>query len=145
MTSNLVDQPTPRPTRKWIAGTSTGGATLLVVWAAGQFGVELTPEVAGALVLAAGAAAAWLKRNAPAIADRLDDDAGAHYDRDGDGSPTAEPSVSRPLPRRRDLHVQFSTGAQLPGTAWCGFLLKDAARPLTSPSRGIRYPDDRRM
>lgn len=80
-----VDQPTPMPTPKWVAGVSTGSATLVLVWAAGLFGIGLSPEVAGALVLAAGAAAAWLKRNKPLVVQVLDQARGRHLDRDGDG------------------------------------------------------------
>lgn len=86
MSSQLVKQPTARPTAKWMAGVGTGGGALAVVWLAGVLGLELTPEQAGGLVLAAGAAAAWLKKNRATIADVLDRrGSGAHYDRDGDG------------------------------------------------------------
>lgn len=82
---HLTDQPGPAPTRKWIAATGTGGVALLLVWAAGLLGVDMPPEVAAALVLTAAQAAAYVKRNAPALADCLDDAPGAHTDRDGDG------------------------------------------------------------
>lgn len=79
-----VDQPSAAPTRKWVAGTSTGGGTLVLVWAAGQLGVDMPPEVAGALVLAAGAAAAWLRRNKAVL---VRETGGRHTDADGDGFP----------------------------------------------------------
>jgi tetrahydromethanopterin S-methyltransferase subunit D len=81
----LVDQPTKAPTRKLVAAGTTGVGVILVVWVAGLLGVDLTPEVAGSLVLAAGLAAGYVKRNAPAIVDRLDRTPGQHLDRDGDG------------------------------------------------------------
>lgn len=45
----------PRP--KVVAGTIAGAVTVIVVWAAGRFGLEMPPEVAAATttVLAFGA------------------------------------------------------------------------------------------
>lgn len=85
-TTAPVDQPTAAPTRKWIAGVSTGGGALVLVWLAGLLGVDMPPEVAGSLVLGAGAAAAWLKRNRAQLTDVLDRrDGGGHHDLNGDG------------------------------------------------------------
>lgn len=80
-----VDQPTPRPTPKWIAGVSTGGATILVLELARTFGLDLPPAAGEALVVAAGGFAAWLKRNRGTILDVLDRSGGGHHDLDGDG------------------------------------------------------------
>lgn len=81
-----VDQPSAAPTQKWVAGVGTGGGALVLVWIAGLLGVDLTPETAGALVLAAGAVAAWLRRNRAVVLDVIDRDGnGAHHDLDGDG------------------------------------------------------------
>lgn len=85
-TPPLADQPSAKPTPKLIAGVSVGTLTIGVVWAAGRLGWDLTPEAAGGLVLAAGSAAAWLKRNRAAVLDVLDRrGGGAHHDLDGDG------------------------------------------------------------
>lgn len=61
--SELVNQPSAAPTPKWVAGVGTAQVVVLVVWAAGQLGIDLTPEVAGELVVVAGGAVAYLKRN----------------------------------------------------------------------------------
>ncbi len=74
----LVDQPSKAPTRKWIAGGATGQAAVVLVWIAAEVGVDLPPAVAAEIVLIAGLAAAWLKRNAPALVDCLDDEPGQH-------------------------------------------------------------------
>jgi len=85
-TPDPVDQPTLAPTQKWVAGVGTGSSVLALVWIAGLLGVDLTPETAGALVLLAGGAAAWLRRNRAVVLDALDRDGnGAHHDVDGDG------------------------------------------------------------
>lgn len=60
--TSLTDQPSRRPTSKVVAGTSAGGAALVITSAARLIGVELEPEVAGGLVLAAAAVVAYLKR-----------------------------------------------------------------------------------
>lgn len=49
------------PTPKVAAGSTTGAAVLVLLWLAGLMGLDLPPEVAGALVLLATAGAAWLK------------------------------------------------------------------------------------
>lgn len=49
------------PTPKVAAGGTTGAAVLVLLWIAGLLGLELPPEVAGAIVLLATAGAAWLK------------------------------------------------------------------------------------
>lgn len=89
--TDAVDQPTKAPTPKWVAGVSTGGATIVVLWLARQAGLELPPEVGEGIVLAAGGLAAWVKRNRATILDVLDRDGdgtgGAHHDGDGDGLP----------------------------------------------------------
>jgi hypothetical protein len=87
--TDLTDQPTVAPTPKWVAGVSTGGATIVLLWAARTFaGLDVPPEVGEALVLAAGGLAGWLKRNRATLLDCLDgDEGGAHTDRDGDGLP----------------------------------------------------------
>jgi len=85
-TTTPVDQPTAAPTQKWVAGVGTGAGALILVWVAGLAGVDLTPETAGALVLAAGGAAAWLRRNRAVVLDVIDRDGdGDHIDADGDG------------------------------------------------------------
>lgn len=85
MADQLANQPTKMPTKKWLAGGSAGGGTLVLLWVGRSLGVDIPPEVGEALVLGAGLAAAWLKRNAPALADRLDGGRGKHFDNDGDG------------------------------------------------------------
>lgn len=62
MTGPLVTQPTNVPTPKVAAAGISGGASLVLVWLAGQFGVEMPEAVAGAIVLLAAVGAAWLKR-----------------------------------------------------------------------------------
>lgn len=54
--SKLVNQPGPAPTRKVTAGLAGGGATAVLIWAVGLFGIDLPPEVAAEL----GAIAATL-------------------------------------------------------------------------------------
>lgn len=80
-----VDQPSLAPTKKLIAGTSTGAAVIVVLWLAGRVGLHLDDQAAEAIVLAAAAAAAWLKRNAPAILEQYRPEGGQHLDADGDG------------------------------------------------------------
>lgn len=85
MRTQLVDQPSSRPTPKLVAGTSTGAGVIVVLWIAQRFGLHLDPEAASAIVLAAASAAAWIKRNGPVIAAGVSREDGAHLDRDGDG------------------------------------------------------------
>lgn len=85
-TTTVVDQPSPLPTPKWIAGVSTGTGTILLLWVARRAGLDLPAEVGEALVVAAGAAAAWLKRNRTTVLGVLDRGRpGAHEDANGDG------------------------------------------------------------
>jgi hypothetical protein len=50
-----------KPTPKVIAATAAGAATVLLVWIAGLFGLEVPPEVAAAatVLLTAGAGYLW--------------------------------------------------------------------------------------
>lgn len=50
-----------KPTEKVQAGGYAGAGGIVLLWAAGQLGIELSPEVAGALVLLLSGAGAWLK------------------------------------------------------------------------------------
>lgn len=50
------------PTPKVIAGVGAGAATVLLVWLAGLFGVEVPPEVASSVTVLLAAGAAYLKR-----------------------------------------------------------------------------------
>lgn len=50
-----------KPTEKVQAGGYAGAASLVLLWLAGQLGIDLPPEVAGALVLLVAGAGAWLK------------------------------------------------------------------------------------
>lgn len=59
----LVDQPSAAPSAKWVAGATTGAATVVLLWVAALVGLEMPEYVAGALVLLAAQAAAYLKRN----------------------------------------------------------------------------------
>jgi hypothetical protein len=72
--NGLTDQPTPMPTPKLLAGVSTGTLTIGVLWLARQYGLDLPPEVGEALVVLAGGAAAWIKRNRGHLLDCLDGD-----------------------------------------------------------------------
>lgn len=49
----------PRP--KVVAGTVAGAATVIVVWLAGRFGLEVPPEVAAAVTTILAFGAAYLK------------------------------------------------------------------------------------
>lgn len=75
---HLADQPSPMPTPKWIAGISTGTLTIGVLWLARRAGLDLEPEAGEAIVIAAAGLAGWIKRNAPALVDCLDDEPGEH-------------------------------------------------------------------
>lgn len=50
-----------KPTEKVQAGGYAGAGSLVLLWLAGQLGINLPPEVAGALVLLVAGAGAWLK------------------------------------------------------------------------------------
>jgi hypothetical protein len=61
----LVDQPSKSPTQKVTAGGAAGAAAVLIVFIAGQLGVDVPPEAAAALtVLLASAGAYWKKEKA---------------------------------------------------------------------------------
>lgn len=53
---------TNTPDKKVQAGTAAGAATVLVVFIAGQFGVDVPPEAAAAVSTLLGFAAAYFKR-----------------------------------------------------------------------------------
>lgn len=57
-----TNQPTPAPTAKVAAGGVAGAATLLIVFIAGQFGLDVPPEAASALTVLIGVAAAYIKK-----------------------------------------------------------------------------------
>lgn len=61
--SQLASQPSAAPTQKLVAGTASGAAVVVILWVATYFGLDLSPEVAGAIVLLVSAAAAYFKRN----------------------------------------------------------------------------------
>ena len=46
---------------KVAAGGSAMGVTVILVWIAGMFGLEVPPEVASAFTALIGAAAGWLR------------------------------------------------------------------------------------
>ena len=52
-----------KPTPKVIAATAAGAATVLLVWIAGLFGLEVPPEVAAAATVLLTAGAGYLKRS----------------------------------------------------------------------------------
>lgn len=52
----------PAPTEKVVAGGAAGAATVLIVFIAGQLGLEVPPEAASALTVLIGSAAAYLKK-----------------------------------------------------------------------------------
>jgi putative flippase GtrA len=59
---SLVKQPTSLPTRKVAAGGSAGAITVVLVWLAGQFGLEVPGEVASAVTVLISTVAAWFTR-----------------------------------------------------------------------------------
>lgn len=83
--TQLEDQPSARPTRKLVAGVTSGGVAVVLVWVASLLGVTLPPEVAGVLVLAAGSAASYLVRNVRTAVANMADQHGLHLDANGDG------------------------------------------------------------
>lgn len=89
MAAPLADQPTAAPSPKMKAVAGTGIATALVLYVAGQFGLELPLEIAEALVLAGGWLGGYLKRDhrlGPILADVEEIvESGRHRDDDGDG------------------------------------------------------------
>ena len=60
--TNLVNQPSSKPTRKMSAVIGGGTASTLLIWAASQAGVDLPEEVAGLLVALAAALSGWFVR-----------------------------------------------------------------------------------
>lgn len=52
-----------KPTRKVAAGGVAGAVALLIVFVAGEFGLEIPPEVASAVTVLLTAGVAWLKRD----------------------------------------------------------------------------------
>lgn len=50
-----------KPTEKVQAGGYAGAASLVLLWLAGQLGINLPPEVAGGMVLLVAGVGAWLK------------------------------------------------------------------------------------
>jgi protein-S-isoprenylcysteine O-methyltransferase Ste14 len=61
-----MNQPGPAPTKKVAAGGAAGAVTVLLVFIAGQFGLEVPPEAAAALTTLLAFAAGWLKREGEA-------------------------------------------------------------------------------
>lgn len=53
---------TAAPTPKVIAGAAAGAATVLLVWIARLFGLDVPPEVASAVTVLLAAGTAYLKR-----------------------------------------------------------------------------------
>lgn len=51
-----------KPTEKVQAGGYAGSAAIVLLWIAGQLGLDVPPEIAGAFVLLLSGAAAWIKR-----------------------------------------------------------------------------------
>ncbi len=52
-----------KPTKKVAAGGAAGSFTILVVYAAGQCGFDVPPEVASAFTVLVSSVAAWLRRS----------------------------------------------------------------------------------
>lgn len=59
----LATQPTAAPTNKVAAGGISGALAIVLIWLAGQFGIEMTNEVAGAFVLLSSFVSAYIKRD----------------------------------------------------------------------------------
>lgn len=57
-----MNQPDATPTNKVVAGSAAGAATVLIVFIAGQLGLEVPPEAASALTVLLGSAAAYLRK-----------------------------------------------------------------------------------
>ena len=51
-----------KPTPKVAVGGAAGAVTVVLVWAAGLFGVEVPPEVASAVTVLISTGAAYIKR-----------------------------------------------------------------------------------
>lgn len=52
---------TLKPTEKVQAGAYAGAGTIVLIWVAGLLGLDMPPEIAGALVLLISGAGAWIK------------------------------------------------------------------------------------
>jgi len=57
-----MNQPTSAPTAKVAAGGAAGAATVLIVFIAGQLGLEIPAEAASALTVLIGFAAAYFRK-----------------------------------------------------------------------------------
>lgn len=57
-----MNQATNAPTSKVAAGSAAGAATFLIVFIAGQFGLDIPPEAASALTVLIGSVAAYVKK-----------------------------------------------------------------------------------
>jgi hypothetical protein len=51
------------PESKVVAGAVAGAVSIILVWLAGLFGLEVPPEVAAAVTVVLGAGTAYLKRS----------------------------------------------------------------------------------
>lgn len=60
---NTYNQPTAAPTSKVAAAGIGGSIAIVLIWLAGQFGVELTAEVASALTALIAFAAGYFKKS----------------------------------------------------------------------------------
>lgn len=60
----MTEQPTNTPTRKVTAAGAGGGAGILIVFVAGQFGLDMSPEVASAITTLLAFVAGYFKREA---------------------------------------------------------------------------------
>lgn len=63
MSDRLANQPDRRPTRKLAAGGAGGLGVVVLTWVARKAGVELDPEVAGAMVLFVSGVVGYLTRD----------------------------------------------------------------------------------
>lgn len=61
-----VNQPTLKPTSKVVAGGFASSIVVLLVWIAGEYGVEVPAEVASALTVLVGFAASYFMKSKPA-------------------------------------------------------------------------------
>lgn len=52
----------PEPTRKAVAGSAAGGATLLLAWVLSEIGVQMPVEVQAAVAVLVGAGVAYFKK-----------------------------------------------------------------------------------
>ena len=61
--NHTSDQPTSAPTSKVAAAGIGGSVAIVLIWLAGQFGVELSAEVASAITAIVAFAAGYFKRS----------------------------------------------------------------------------------